>query len=132
MCCGAEERIGDGVSPLIDVRLDVTPRRDTSAVYSVNVQFPNEPTDLRQLYQATLATSNVTNLTVFIADLQAALPVNSYSSLTSSDGDDYVLVTYASLDENTTLVLLALDAIIDIGDKSTSSARRCVCVSVCM
>jgi hypothetical protein len=115
---------------LIDVRLDVTPRRDTSAVYSVNVQFPNEPTDLRQLYQATLATSNVTNLTVFIADLQAALPVNSYSSLTSSDGDDYVLVTYASLDENTTLVLLALDAIIDIGDKSTLSARRCV--SVCM
>ena len=116
---GVEERIGDGMSPLIDVRLDVMQRRDANAVYSVKVQFPNEPVDLRQQFQVTLATANVTDLTAFIAALQAALPVDSYSSLTSGDGSDYILVTYASLDANSTLALLALDSIIDVGNAST-------------
>ena len=114
-----EERIGDGVSPFIDVRLAIKQRRDTSAVYSVNVQFPNEPVDLRQQFQVTLATVGVTNLTAFIATLQTVLPVDSYSSLSSGNGADYILVTYVSLDENTTSALLALDSIIDVGNART-------------
>ena len=99
--------------------MEVQQRRARQSTYYVLVQLENSPTDLRQVYEATVATASATNTSSLGASLRTVLPTGMFADLQSSAGGDMILHTYAPLNSTLSAALESLPDIAAVGEFRT-------------